>query len=69
MAGITTGTETSISTAIIIMDMDPAITINPDIIINPAIIVPQGLIIRVVGTTGVGIDEKKAKGVLTFELE
>jgi len=69
MAGITTGTETSISTVIIIMDMDPAITINPVIIIDPAIIITQGLIIRVVATTGVGIDEKKAKGVCTLELE
>ena len=52
MAGITTGTETSIGTVIIIMDIDPAI------IIGPAIIITQGLIIRVVGTMGVGIDEK-----------
>jgi hypothetical protein len=52
MAGITTGTETSIGTVIIIMDIDPAI------IVDPAIIITQGLIIRVVGTMGVGIDEK-----------
>jgi len=52
MAGITTGTETSIGTVIIIMDIDPAI------IVDPAIIITQGLIIRVVGTMGVSIDEK-----------
>jgi hypothetical protein len=47
MTGNTTGTETSIGAVINIMDIDPAI------------IITQGLIIRVGGIMGVGIDEKK----------
>lgn len=59
MAGNTTGTETSIGTVIIIMDIDPIIIVDPVIMVDPAIIITQGLIIRVVGTMEAGIDEKK----------
>lgn len=59
MAGNTTGTETSIGTVIIIMDIDPIIIVDPVIMVDPAIIITQGLIIRVVGTMEAGIDDKK----------
>lgn len=72
MAGITTGTEAITGTAVI-TDTGPAIMADPVITIDRAItadpaIIARGHLIGAAGTTGAGVDEKKAKGMFKLRI-